>query len=130
MNEYKKIGVKVHLLTQTPFQKYNSKYLYYYLMRKRNFNENDKNLFLQDKSIDYDSNKIFFKDLNNLFYKKKESFNNLFVYNSDKDFCNINKNKCLIGTYNLPYYIDENHINKLGTYKLLPTIKKIFENFN
>ena len=108
LEEYKKIGKKVFIVEQAPFQTFNPKQIYY-----RSFNK-DKTKFakkLSHYSLHLDQHKkhqIFVKKTLNNFEIK---YNNLILINLDDVFCENPSKKCLIGNEKYSFYIDESHLS-------------------
>ena len=126
LEEYKKIGKKVFIVEQAPFQRFNPKQIYY-----RSFNK-DKTKFakkLSHYSLHLDQHKkhqIFVKKTLNNFEIK---YNNLILINLDDVFCENPSKKCLIGNEKYSFYIDESHLSTQGANLTRGKFTDIIEKF-
>ena len=121
-----KIGKKVFIVEQAPFQTFNPKQIYY-----RSFNK-DKTKFakkLSHYSLHLDQHKkhqIFVKKTLNNFEIK---YNNLILINLDDVFCENPSKKCLIGNEKYSFYIDESHLSTQGANLTRGKFTDIIEKF-
>lgn len=109
---YESIGVRVHFLTQAPMQLYNPKHIY------ARWHDQDRPAFeasLRKFSVPYSvhaEHQRFARSI--LFANLKES--NTSVVDIDRVFCG--KVYCAVGTPELSYYHDDDHLSSFGAMKI------------
>ncbi len=118
LQEYNKKGVKVVILSDVPQQNYDPQNIY---ERVESSPGNEKNGILNKYSVKIEDYKKLNKFANNLF---ESNSSKLYFYKIDNILCD--NNVCPIGTENVSYYFDDDHLSIIGARRLIPVIENIF----
>lgn len=106
---YSDIGVTVHLLLQIPMQKHEPLQAYQLAYRSGNF---DSELF-NELSITLTEHELFNEFVNQVFDELGSSFDNVHLYDPAAYLCDTDR--CPIGTPDVSYYFDDNHLSVDGS---------------
>jgi peptidoglycan/LPS O-acetylase OafA/YrhL len=107
---YQAIGVEVYVLAQVPQQKVDVKYLYTKLdlFSAPSF---DKSSFINKMSVKQQEHELL-QSYTRSFFAKYENKKDIHLVILDDAFCHAGK--CLMGERDKAFYVDTNHLSKIG----------------
>ena len=108
---YQKLGTKVFILGEAPYQNINPKQIYY-RSSVSDIIEFRKNL--RNYSTAFDKHKKIQKFIENIFKTSKNNFKNINLINIEDFLCDDAKIKCLVGNEKYSFYVDKNHLSTKG----------------
>lgn len=118
IDEYVKMGVKVHVVLQVPEQIYTPAKVYTRVGSKL---PSLREEVLKADSVSFNQHVDYQQDIRALFKSLQEIYHpSLSVINPDSTFCD--SQICLIGNPNESYYFDKDHISRNGALRLLPQL--------
>ena len=117
IKKYNDIDVKIILIHQAPFQNFPPDYIYLHSIKKNKLNY-DK--YIYNLSVDYKKHRSLQKFVKDKVNSIEE---NLLFDQIDPELIFCDKIKCLIGTKDMSFYSDDDHLSISGSMKLKDEIK-------
>lgn len=119
IDAYADIGVKLYIVTQVPQQKHEPKDVYYKLYHEggATFRESLENISIS--RMEHQQLQSYVMNL----FKSYEERNLIRLISFDDIFCG--EKKCLIGTVEKSYYLDNNHLSIDGEHLVLDVLRNI-----
>jgi hypothetical protein len=112
IDTYRSMGVRVHLLTQAPMQLYNPRQIY---GRWHNQKDSDFEASLQKLSVPFAVHSEHQKFVRTLLLSSYLDLN-VSLIDLDKIYCN--ENYCSVGTPEISFYYDDDHLSSYGAMKI------------
>lgn len=111
VNTYKSLGAQVFVLYQVPQQKVDAKRAYAKLMTMKDQDNDHARTFIDKLSVSH-ADHIALQSFNRSFFSSLDEMNNVIFINPDDYFCQTDR--CALGTTELSFYRDDDHLNISG----------------